>query len=141
MIMKSAKPKLAECFYARKSPFLALLWKKKKSKKNPCLMLPTGSRAQMINHTCSNGQIKELTKIVSLHDQNMGGVDLLDQIVHHAAGERPFLKFWKKFFFFSSSTAWHFVHTYCMSKTPKPNKSSHISGLCLLWWRSCVLHL
>lgn len=42
---------------------------------------------------------------------------------------------------FPSSTEWHFVHTYCMSKTPQPDGSSHVSGLCVLWWRNCVLHL
>lgn len=60
----------------------------------------------------------------------MGGVDLLDQMVVYVGGERPFHKFWKKVFFFSSSTEWHFVHTHCISKTPQPNGNSHISGLC-----------
>ena len=99
VMMKSAKPKVGECFYARKGPLLALSWKEKKSQKNPCLMLTTGSGAQMINHTRRNGQIKELPKTVSLYNQNMGGVDLLDQMVDHVAGERPFHKFWKKCFF------------------------------------------
>ena len=99
VMMKSAKPKVGECFYAKKGPLLALSWKEKKSQKNPCLMLTTGSGAQMINHTHRNGQIKELPKTVSLYNQNMGGVALLDQMVDHVAGERPFRKFWKKCFF------------------------------------------
>lgn len=53
----------------------------------------------MINHTRCNRQIEELPKTVSLYNQNMGGVDLLDQMVDHVAGERPFRKFWKKCFF------------------------------------------
>lgn len=40
-----------------------------------------------------------------------------------------------------SSTEWHFVDMSCMSKTPQPDGSSHVSGLCVLWWRNCVLHL
>ena len=53
----------------------------------------------MINHTRRNGQIKELPKTVSLYNQNMGGIDPLDQMVDHVAGERPFHKFWKKCLF------------------------------------------
>ena len=85
-MIKSAKPKVGECFYARKGPLLALSWKEKQSQKNHCLMLTTGSGAEMINHTRRNGQIKELPKTVSLYNQNMGGVDLLDQMVDHVAG-------------------------------------------------------
>ena len=65
LMMKSAKPKVGECIYVKKGPLLALSWKEKKSQKNPCLMLTTGSGAQMINHTHRNGQIKELPKTVS----------------------------------------------------------------------------
>lgn len=95
-MLKSAKPKVGECFYAKKGPLLALSWKEKKSQ-NPCLMLTTGGGAHMINHTRRNGQIKELPKTVSLYNQNMGR---LDQMVDHVAGERPFHKFWKKCLFF-----------------------------------------
>ena len=54
---------------------------KKRSHKRTRLMLTTGSGAQIINHTRRNGQIKELPKTVSLYNQNMGGVDLLEQII------------------------------------------------------------
>lgn len=99
-MLKSAKPKVGECFYARKGPLLTLSWKEKKSLKNPCLMLTTGIGAGMVNHTRRNGQVKELPKAVSSYNQHMGGVDLLDQMVDHVAGERAFHKFWKCFFFF-----------------------------------------
>lgn len=99
-MLKSAKPKVEECFYARKGPLLTLSWKEKKSLKNPCLMLTTGIGAGMVNHTRRNGQVKELPKAVSSYNQHMGGVDLLDQMVDHVAGERAFHKFWKCFFFY-----------------------------------------
>ena len=99
-MLKSAKPKVGECFYARKGPLLTLSWKEKKCLKNPCLMLTTGIGAGMVDHTCYNGQVKEFPKAVSSYNQHMGGVDLLDQMVDHVAGERVFHKFWKKCFFF-----------------------------------------
>lgn len=40
-----------------------------------------------------------VSRTVSSYNQHMGGVDLLDQMVDHMAGERPFHKFWKKCFF------------------------------------------
>ena len=97
-ILKNAKPK-EECSYFRKGHLLALSWREKKSQKKPCLVLTTGISAGMVNHRRRDGSFKELPHPVSMYNQHMGGVDLLDQQVDYVAGERAFHKFWKKCFF------------------------------------------
>lgn len=82
-----------------KAPFACIIMERKEVTEEPLSHANYRSDAQMINHTRCNGQIEELPKTVSLYNQNMGGVDLLDQMVDHVAGERPFRKFWKKCFF------------------------------------------
>lgn len=61
---------------------------RKKSQKNPCLMLTTGIPAGMVNHQRPNGTVKQLPHPVSTYNKHMSGVDLLDQMVDHVAAER-----------------------------------------------------
>ena len=98
-MFKAAKPKEQECMYFRKGPILALLWREKKSQKNPCLMLTTGIPAGMVDRLRRDGTVKQLPQPVSMYNKHMGGVDLLNQMVDHVAAEGAFHKFWKKVFF------------------------------------------
>ena len=69
VMMKSAKTKLAECFYAKKAPCLHYHGKKR-SHRRTRLILITGSRTQMINHTWSNGQLKSSKTSLPLRSEH-----------------------------------------------------------------------
>lgn len=81
-------------------------------------MLSTGVLAEMVDHRHTSGEVQQLPKIISLYNQHMGGVDLLDQKVEQYTvkkkgstniGRNASLEFLMK---------WSCVHTYCRMTTP-----------------------
>ena len=127
MMLETAKPKVGECFYAKKGPLLALSWKEKKMQKNPCLMLTTGIGAGMVNHTRRNGQARNFPRwflhTTSIWEEWTYWIKWLTMW----QGKGHSTNFGRNVFS-PSLAGWSFVHTFCMSKIHQPSRSSHESN-------------
>ena len=82
----TAKPKVEQKIYFRQDKFLVMLYWQKQSQNKPVIMLSTFCGAFNIPH-CKK-EDKVVSAMVDLYNQNMGGVDLSDQVMYSYAFER-----------------------------------------------------
>lgn len=88
--------------YLRANEMLMLGYREKKSQKSQVLLISTEAKAGSEMRTKKRGnQVKTTNKpeVIRKYNDNMGGVDVSDQMLYQYLDERRTLKFWKKVIF------------------------------------------